>query len=315
VIANLPARALRTLFLSLSRRRGIGEAARRSPLTRSLVRRFVAGETLDEAIAALAELRDAGLLTTVDVLGEGVMTEGDARAASAEYVTTLQTLAREDLDRNVSLKLTQLGLALDPALCAAAVGQVVETAEGLGGFVRVDMEDHPWTDATIDLVRELRRRHSNVGIVLQAYLRRTARDLEMLVSERVPIRLCKGAYDEPPEVAYATKVEVDHRYERLMERLLLSDSPAALATHDPVLIAKARAFADANGIARDGFEFQMLYGIRRDLQRELVTAGYKVRVYVPYGRQWYPYFMRRLAERPANLTFVLRNLLRDRDSS
>lgn len=277
------------------------------------MRRFVAGETLPEALGVVAELKGAGFRTTIDVLGESVSTPADAQHAADAYIATLEALARDGLDRNVSIKLTQFGLAFDPVLCRREVRRVAEAVKRLDGFVRVDMEDHLWTDATLDVVHELRRDHPNVGIVLQAYLRRTGRDLEMLIDQRVPIRLCKGAYDEPPEVAYATKAEVDASYVRLMERLLRSDSQAALATHDPAIIEHAKEFAVSNAIPSERFEFQMLYGIRRDLQRALVDEGHRMRVYVPYGREWYPYFMRRLAERPANVGFVLRSVLDERD--
>jgi proline dehydrogenase len=281
------------------------------PPARSLVRRFVAGESLSEALVALASLQRVGFGTTVDVLGESVRTAPEAAAAADRYVATIDALVTRGLDRNVSLKLTQMGLDLDPEACRANLRRVLEAAHDAGAFVRVDMEDHTRTDVTLDIVRGLRSAYPAVGVVIQAYLRRSAADLERLIEEGMPVRLCKGAYDEPATVAFGSKADVDANYARLMERLLLSGQHPAIATHDPRLIAHARRFAAARGIGPDRFEFQMLYGIRRDLQAGLRRAGYGVRVYVPYGREWYPYFMRRLAERPANVLFLARSLARE----
>jgi proline dehydrogenase len=310
-----PERAMRASLLWLSRRRSLGRMATRVPLTRSMVARFVAGETLDEAIAALQKLHDAGFRTTVDVLGEAVDSIDAAQAAGDEYLATLDALAEHGLDRNVSLKLSQMGLKLDPATCRDNVARIFGRAAEVGAFVRIDMEEHSTTDATLALWRELRPLNAgngDSGVVIQAALRRSPRDVDVLIDERARIRLCKGAYVEPANVAFPDKADVDAAYERLMTRLLRDGTFPAIATHDERLIAKAVTLVREEGIAPDRFEFQMLFGVRRDLQERLLRAGFGVRVYVPFGTQWYPYFMRRLAERPANVAFVLRSLLRER---
>jgi proline dehydrogenase len=314
-----PERALRTSLLWLSRRRSIGRLATRLPVTRSMVARFVAGETLDQALSALERLRDAGFRTTVDVLGEAVTSVADAGSAADEYLATLDALVARGLDPNVSVKLSQMGLGLDDEACRSNVRRILERAAEHGAFVRIDMEDHTTTDATLALWRELRPINDgrgDSGVVIQAALRRSPADVEALIAERARVRLCKGAYVEPVSVAYPDKADVDAAYARLMERLLADGTFPAIATHDERLIARAVAFVRERGIASDRFEFQMLYGVRRDLQERLVRAGFGVRVYVPFGTQWYPYFMRRLAERPANVAFVLRSVLREgRDRS
>jgi proline dehydrogenase len=314
-LRQLPDRALRSTFQMLSRRRGVGRLATRLPVTRSLVARFVAGETLDEALAALERLRAAGLRTTVDVLGESVETEAAAQSAAATYVDVLDALAARGLDGNVSLKLTQMGLDVDQALARENVERIVAQAARHGSFVRVDMEDHSRTDATLDLwraVRPLNRASGDTGVVIQAALRRSPVDLEAIIAEQGRVRLCKGAYKEPESVAFVDRADVDRAYAELMERLLRDGTFPAIATHDERLIRRAIRFAREAGIVRDRFEFQMLYGVRRDLQDQLTRAGYGVRVYVPFGTEWYPYFMRRLAERPANVAFVLRSVLREK---
>jgi proline dehydrogenase len=283
-----------------------------------MVSRFVAGETLPPALAALERLREAGFRTTVDVLGEAVTTRAAAEAAADEYLETLHALAERGLDRNVSVKLSQMGLAIDPDLCRANLTRILERAAATGTFVRIDMEDHSTTDATLAIWRELRPINAgrgDSGVVIQSALRRSPADVEALIGEAARVRLCKGAYVEPPSVAYPDKPDVDAAYVALMERLLIDGTSPALATHDERIIARAVAFTRERGIAPDRFEFQMLYGVRRDLQDRLVKAGFGVRVYVPFGTQWYPYFMRRLAERPANVAFLLRNILRERRSS
>ena len=310
----VPERAMRTSLLWLSRRRSLGRLATRLPVTRSMVARFVAGETLDEVIPALEKLRASGFRTTVDVLGEAVASVADSRAAADTYLATLDALAAHGLDRNVSVKLSQMGLGLDLAVCRANVESIFGRAAAIEAFVRIDMEDHATTDATLALWRELRPLNAgrgDSGVVIQAALRRSAEDIETLVDERARIRLCKGAYVEPSTVAYPDKVDVDAAYESLMTRLLRDGTFPGIATHDERLIGRAVALVRAEGIAPDRFEFQMLYGVRRDLQERLVKAGFGVRVYVPFGTQWYPYFMRRLAERPANVAFLLRNVLRE----
>jgi proline dehydrogenase len=280
-----------------------------------MVARFVAGETLDEALSALDRLAAAGFRTTVDVLGEAVTSADDARAASDAYLETLDALGTRGLDRNVSVKLSQMGLGIDRDVCRDNVRRILERAAEHEAFVRIDMEEHATTDATLAIWRELRPVNAgrgDSGVVIQAALRRSGADVEQLIAERARVRLCKGAYVEPASVAFPDKADVDAAYGTLMERLLVDGTFPGLATHDERLIARAVAFTREHAIASDRFEFQMLYGVRRDLQERLVRAGFGVRVYVPFGTQWYPYFMRRLAERPANVAFVLRSVLRER---
>jgi proline dehydrogenase len=307
----LPHRTMRSVFISLSHRRSLARLSVRSPLTRSVVARFVAGETLEAALPAIAELKRAGLRTTVDVLGESVTSPELAAAAVDRYLATITALSGRGLDPNVSVKLSQMGLDIDPELCRANVMRIIESVRGVSGFVRFDMEDHTWTDATLKVWRAAHDTYPQVGVVIQSALRRSSDDVDAIIAVGGRVRLCKGAYDEPGSVAFRTKAEVDANYARLMERLLLADVHPALATHDPRIIAKAIEITDREGIGADKFEFQMLYGIRRDLQRTLLDRGYRVRIYVPYGREWYPYFMRRLAERPANVGFMLRSILKE----
>ena len=307
----LPHRTMRRMFLSLSHRNSVARLAVSSPLTRPVVARFVAGESLEEALAAIAALDRAGLRTTVDVLGESVTSPELAAAAVDRYLATIAALSRNGLDPNVSVKLTQMGLEIDRDLCRANVMRIVEAARGVGGFVRIDMEDHTRTDATLETWRDAHAAYPQVGVVIQSALRRSSADVDAIIALGGRVRLCKGAYDEPSSVAYRTKAAVDANYARLMARLLKADVHPALATHDPALIARAIEIVEGERIGRDRFEFQMLYGVRRDLQRRLVDRGYTVRVYVPYGREWYPYFMRRLAERPANVGFMLRAIVKE----
>ena len=313
-------RAMRTTLLALSHRKSLGRLATRVPVTRPMVRRFVAGETLEEVLPAIERLRDAGMGTTVDVLGESVTAEEDARAAAGRYLDVLDALAAGGLDGNVSLKPSQMGLGIAPALARENIAAIVTRAVETGAFVRIDMEDHTTTDATLELWRELRPTGwadggADVGLVIQSALRRSDADVEAVIEASGRVRLCKGAYKEPAVDAWQDKAEVDEAYERQMLRLMRAGSYPALATHDVRLIRRAIEVAKAEGIARDSFEFQMLYGVRRDLQEQLAGAGWRVRVYVPFGGQWYPYFMRRLAERPANVSFLLRNLWRERGRS
>jgi proline dehydrogenase len=307
----LPHRTMRSLFISLSHRRSLARLAVRSPLTRPVVARFVAGETLDAALPAIVALRKAGLRTTVDVLGESVTSPELASAAVERYLATVAALSARGLDANVSLKLTQMGLEIGRDLCRTNVMRVVDSVRGVDGFIRFDMEDHTRTDATLEIWRAAHDRYPQVGVVIQSALRRSSADVDAITAVGGRVRLCKGAYDEPNSVAYRTKQAVDANYERLMERLLLADAHPALATHDPRLIARAIQIVEREGIEPDRFEFQMLYGVRRDLQRMLIDRGYRVRIYVPYGREWFPYFMRRLAERPANVGFMLRAVLHE----
>ncbi len=309
---------MRAGLLALSRRRSLGRLATRIPLTRAMVARFVAGETFEEAGPALRRLRDAGFATTVDVLGESVATVEAARAAAETYVLALGSMAASGVDPNVSLKLSQMGLDVDLDECRSNVARILDQAGELGAFVRIDMEGSATTDQTLALWRELRPHNAgrgDSGVVIQAALRRSEADIEVLIAERARVRLCKGAYREPADVAFKSREEVDASYARLMERLLVDGTCPALATHDDALIRRAIRFARDHDIGPDRFEFQMLFGVRRDLQARLVRDGYTVRVYVPFGDQWYPYFMRRLAERPANVAFVLRSILGERRST
>ena len=276
--------------------------------------RYVAGETLDDAVAAVRNLSAQGAMSTIDVLGEEVSEREKALAAVEEYVHVFDAIDKHQLDSNVSIKLTLLGLKIDEGFCRDNVDRIAQVASKYGNFVRIDMEDHTTTDATLALWRALRPRNAgrgDSGVVIQAALKRSPADVEALIAEGARIRLCKGAYVEPASVAHPAKADVDAAYATLMERLLREAPFPALATHDERLIARAIELARDAGIGPDRFEFQMLYGVRRDLQERLVRAGFGVRVYVPFGREWYPYFMRRLAERPANVAFILRSLLRE----
>jgi proline dehydrogenase len=310
-LAELPAHLSRLFFLWASRRKFLGRIATALPFTRAMVRRFVAGFTLDEVLAILGELHAAGLRWTVDVLGESVDSEAGATASADRYLATLDALAARGLEANVSLKLTQMGLDIDPDFCRQNVARVAARAREVRAFVRVDMEDHTKTDITLEIARALRRQHDDVGVVIQSYLRRSDADIDRLILERTRVRLCKGAYDEPASVAFASKAEVDSSYAELADRLLRDGNYPAMATHDEALIEHIIDYAQAHDIGPERFEFQMLYGVRRDLQQALVDQGWTVRVYVPYGTEWYPYYMRRLAERPANLLFIVRSVLRE----
>jgi len=306
---------LRTLFLALSRSRTLQQAMVSLGPARSMARRFVAGERLEEAITAVEGLNGQGLLATLDHLGENVTSETEARDAAHELLDLLAAIDASGLRAGVSVKLTQLGLDLNPALAAESVEQIVARAAEAGRFVRIDMESHEYVQPTLDLFEGLWGRYRNVGVVIQSYLYRSAGDVARLVELGASVRLVKGAYDEPPEVAYPDKADTDASYVRLMEQLFSEEAQAsgvypAIATHDTVLIDWAKDHAQQHGIPPERFEFQMLYGIRTGLQRQLAAEGYRVRAYVPYGEQWYPYLMRRLAERPANLLFLLRNLFR-----
>jgi proline dehydrogenase len=302
--------ALRRTLLYLSHQRGLRRRAETSSLARRLASRFVAGDTLEDALRVCAGIREEGITATLDYLGENVTSLEEAAACRDVYCRMLRSMEVAGLEPNVSLKLTQFGLDISPEACAANVAQLVHTAADTGGFVRVDMESSEYTDRTLSLVTRLHARFPTCGTVVQAYLRRSASDVNCLAHERIRVRLCKGAYLEPPAVAFPDKRDVDRNYLELARTLLARGPYPAIATHDPKMIAGVKQFVSAQGIARDKFEFQMLYGIRRDLQRQLVLDGYRLRLYIPFGEAWYPYFMRRLAERPANLVFLLRNLAR-----
>jgi proline dehydrogenase len=279
-----------------------------STLARRFSARFIAGSTLDQAMAVCRDLNAEGITVTVDVLGESISSVGEAAAARDAYLRTLSAIHEKGIQGNVSLKLTQFGLDLSGEVCRANVAQLVEKAAGLNGFVRIDMESSEYTDRTLELVCDLHAKYRTVGTVIQAYLYRSKGDIEMLNERGIRVRLCKGAYLEPAGVAFPKKEQVDANYIELMQLLLDEGVYPAIATHDEKMIAATRAHAESHKISRDAFEFQMLYGIRRDLQRQLAKEGFRVRVYVPYGEAWYPYYMRRLAERPANVLFILRNM-------
>jgi proline dehydrogenase len=306
---------LRALFISLSENRLLRGMAERSAIGRRLSGRFVAGTQVDDALRVTQAVNQAGMSVSVDNLGENVTNAGEARASAQLYHQMLDEISSRQLNANVSVKLTHMGLDVDQTLARALVTGLVAKAAAMNprSFVRVDMEGSSHTQRTLDFVHELHRMpgHADaVGAVIQSYMRRAEKDIEGLLAERIRIRLCKGAYREPEEIAFQKKSEVDASYVRLMKILMKSGVYHGLATHDEKIISQAKAFATQENIPRDAFEFQMLYGIRRDLQRRLVREGWRMRVYIPFGTEWYPYFMRRLAERPANVFFIARNLLR-----
>ncbi len=275
--------------------------------------RFVAGMEVAEALAATEQLAREGMSVTLDSLGESVREESAARRSAEVYHELLDAIGRRGLPANVSVKLTQVGMDIDPALAEAIVGEMVDHAAAVDSFVRLDMESSAYTEATVAMTERLHARpngRGRVGTVLQAYLYRTADDARRLVEQGIRLRLCKGAYKEPAELAFPKKGDVDTNYAALMVYLATSGVCCGMATHDERLVGALRRFAESHGLPREAFEFQMLYGIRRDLQQELVRAGYRVRVYLPFGTEWYPYFMRRLAERPANVLFLAKNFLR-----
>jgi proline dehydrogenase len=281
-----------------------------STAMRRLAARFVAGETLEDALSTGRRLKAEGIALTLDRLGESVNSVDEAAAARDEYLRVIEGLSQSGAEANVSLKLTQFGLDLSPGACRSNVGQLVGRAAELGGFIRVDMESSEYVDRTLELVKDLHARHQSVGTVIQAYLYRSQSDVEDLCERGIRVRLCKGAYLESAAVAFPHKADVDRNYVALMKLLLERGIYPAIATHDEKMIAETKAFAAARKVPREKFEFQMLYGIRRDLQRRLVAEGFRLRLYVPFGEAWYPYYMRRLAERPANVFFILRNLFR-----
>ena len=301
---------LRSTLLKLSESPGFAHWVTSNNSTRSMARRFVAGETLDEAIATARKCNDAGMFVSLDYLGENVSTTTDAQRARDAYLEIFERIAKERLQANVSCKLTQLGLDLSAEFCEGLVLSVVERAAGYDNFLRVDMEGSIYTERTVELVKRIRARSPAIGTVIQAYLYRSERDIQDLLGYGCRVRLCKGAYKESADVAFERKPDVDANYVRLMQMLLPSGFYHAIATHDPHMIGETIRWAAAKQISKDDFEFQMLYGIRTDLQRRLVHGGYRVRIYIPYGRDWFPYFMRRLAERPANIGFLLRNFFR-----
>jgi proline dehydrogenase len=302
----------RSALIYLSRQEGLKEFATRFSLFKKLTTRFIAGETTDEAVAAIREINERGCSASFDHLNESVSNVAATEAEVQEYLHVLELIDATKINSNVSIKLTQFGLEIDPELAYRNARRIVEDAARRGNFVRVDMEGSNVTQVTIDIFKRLRSEFgvNDVGIVIQSYLYRTEEDARELLKIPARIRLCKGAYDEPADVAYPEKKDVDANYVRVMQLLLSSGTYHGIATHDPKMIDATIDFAQREGIAKDAFEFQMLYGIRRDLQEQLARDGWGMRVYVPYGKHWYPYFMRRLAERPANIWFVMKNVLK-----
>ena len=306
---------LRALFISLSESHWLRGVAERSSIGRKFSSRFVAGTQVEDVLRAARTVNQSGLSVSIDNLGENVTNADEARASAQLYHQLLDDIAGQKLNANISLKLTHMGLDVDEKLARDQVTSLVAKAAAMNppNFVRVDMEGSPYTQRTLDFVHELHRSPGNrgsVGAVIQSYMRRSESDVEKLLAEGIRIRLCKGAYKEPPEIAFQPKSEVDANYVKLMKILLKSKVYHGLATHDENIIDQAKAFATKERISRDAFEFQMLHGIRRDLQQSLVQDGWRMRVYIPFGTEWYPYLMRRLAERPANVLFIAKNLLR-----
>jgi proline dehydrogenase len=301
---------LRSILLKFSESKSFAHWVTTNATTRRMSHRFVAGETLEEALEVARACNDAGMHATLDYLGENVSTIEDAQKARDAYLEIFDRIAEERLHANVSCKLTQLGLDISPEFCEGLVLSIAERAAANDSFLRIDMEGSAYTQRTVDLVKRVRAQTPTVGTVIQSYLYRSESDVNDLLSVGCRIRLCKGAYSETMEVAYPRKADVDGNYIRLMRMLLPSGFYHGIATHDPKMIAATIRWAAEKQISKDDFEFQMLYGIRTDLQRQLVRDGFRLRIYIPYGRDWFPYVMRRLAERPANLMFFLRNFLR-----
>jgi proline dehydrogenase len=301
---------LRSILLKFSESKSFAHWVTTNATTRRMSHRFVAGETLEEALQVARACNDAGMHATLDYLGENVSSTSDAQKARDAYLEIFDRIAQERLHANVSCKLTQLGLDISPEFCEGLVLSIAERAASYDSFLRLDMEGSVYTQRTVDLVKRVRAQTPAIGTVIQSYLYRSESDVNDLLSVGCRIRMCKGAYKESVEVAYPRKADVDGNYIRLMQMLLPSGFYHGIATHDPRMIAATIRWAAEKQISKDDFEFQMLYGIRTDLQRQLVRDGYRLRIYIPYGRDWFPYVMRRLAERPANLIFFVRNFLR-----
>jgi proline dehydrogenase len=278
--------------------------------TRGVSRRFVAGEALDEAIQVARAVNRQSMHVTLDHLGENVSDEREARAAAQDYIAMLDRIKQAGVDANISIKLTALGLDISQKLCEQNLRRILRHAQQYAIFVRIDMEGAPYTEQTVDITLRMHEQFEHVGTAIQSYLFRSKKDTEQLIAQGVRVRLVKGAYKEPKTIAFQDKREVDKSFVQLMMMLLLRGNYPAIATHDEAIINATCKFARDNGISKSAFEFQMLYGIRRDLQEKLVSQGYNMRIYVPYGSQWYPYLMRRMAERPANLVFFMSNALR-----
>jgi proline dehydrogenase len=301
---------VRSTLLKLSENKKFARWVTSNQTTRKMSHRFVAGEALEEAIAAARVCNDLGMSVSLDYLGENVATAADAQRARDAYLEVFDRIAAEKLDANVSCKLTQLGLDMSVEFCEGQLLSIVERAASYGNFLRADMEGSLYTARTIDVVKRVRSQSPAIGTVIQAYLYRSEQDVNDLLAYGCRIRLCKGAYKEPPEVAFPNKEHVDANYVKLMQLLLTSGFYHGIATHDPKMIAATIRCAADKKISKEEFEFQMLYGVRTDLQRQLVRDGFRLRIYIPYGQDWFPYFMRRLAERPANLAFFVRNFFR-----
>lgn len=301
---------LRDTLLYLAQNDNLREFVISNKATRGVSRRFVAGESLDDAIAVTKNLNASGMHVSLDHLGENVSDEQEAKATAQGYITILNRIKQTGVDANISVKLTALGLDISPELCEQNVQTLLEQAATLPLFVRIDMEASAYTAQTVAITLKMHQRFEHVGTVIQSCMYRSKEDVEQLIAQGVRVRLVKGAYKEGKEVAFQNKSDVDHNYVQLMMPLLLHGNYPAIATHDESIINATCKYARDHGISKDAFEFQMLYGIRRDLQTKLVSQGYNMRVYVPFGSQWYPYLMRRMAERPANLMFVMGNALR-----
>jgi proline dehydrogenase len=305
---------LRQGLLWLSQQNGVFNFVRSNPLARRFAERFVAGETIEQGVAAAVEMHQRGITSSLDLLGESVTQADEATAARDEYLAMLDRMAAAgSVEVNVSVKLTQMGFDIDEDLCRRNMVAILEKARALGGFVRLDMESSAYTQRTLDFFeRQLFPEFgAHCGVVIQSCLRRSEADVDRLVAMQARVRLCKGAYLEPPSVAYPDKADVDRSYVRMLETLMAKGNYPGIATHDERIISHARKFAQRQGIGNERFEFQMLYGVRRDLQEELRRMGHRMRVYIPFGTQWYPYLMRRLAERPANIAFMMANIAKE----
>jgi proline dehydrogenase len=304
---------LRSAFISLSRNQVLRRFFESSAVGRRMSSRFVAGKDIRDALEVAKAVNDQGMAVTMDSLGESVTSEAEAYEAAEIYHQLLEQIAALKLNGNISVKLTQMGLEQSPELAESIAESLTKHAKSKGNFVRIDMEDSTLTQVTLNIVRRLNARpdlRGAIGVVIQAYLYRSQADIEQLIADGIRVRLCKGAYKEPAEVAFPRKADVDSNFVRLSKMLLDSPIYHGIASHDEAMIEAAKDFAVKHGIEPSRFEFQMLYGVRRDLQRKLVKEGYNVRVYIPFGQEWYPYFMRRLAERPANVLFLAKNFFR-----
>ncbi len=301
---------LKGTLLYLAQNRNVRNFVVHNRATRGVSRRFVAGEVLDDAVEATRALNKRGMHVSLDHLGENVSDAKEAASAAQDYINILDRIKQAGVDANISIKLTALGLDISQELCEQNLIRILEHGQQFPIFVRIDMEGSAYTEQTVDITLRMHERFEHVGTVIQSCLYRSKKDTEQLIAQGVRVRLVKGAYKEPKSVAFQNKSEVDHNYVRLMTMLLLHGNYPAIATHDEAIINATCKYARDNGISKAAFEFQMLYGIRRDLQEKLVGQGYNMRVYVPYGSQWYPYLMRRMAERPANPVFVMSNAIR-----